>query len=78
MKFTFALFDMNGSGRVDPPEVFQLLRMTMGKCHSDNDLQAIVDGFLARFPNGMTYEVFVQMLHVTDLEKLTLSLLGKE
>ena len=69
---------MNNTGRVEALELFQLLKMTLGTTHSDHDLQGICDAHLARFPNGMTYDVFVNMLDVADLNKLTLALLERD
>ena len=74
LKFVFNLFDMNKTGRLDAPELFQLLRMTMGTSHDDSDLQTICDGFLRRFPEGMDYDTFVQLFDVADINKLTLNL----
>ena len=76
LRFVFTLFDMNGTGTLETPELFQLLRMTMGQSRSDRDLQRVCDDYLRRFPNGMTYNVFVQLFDVADLNKLTLNLSG--
>ena len=48
--------------------------MTMGTTHDDRDLQTICATYLKRFPNGMTFETFVQMFDVADLNKVTLNL----
>ena len=78
LNFTFRLFDMGNSGTIDPPEVFQLLRMTIGNTLTDSNLQTIVDGFLKRFPEGMDFDTFVQMVDISALGKLTLPLDEKQ
>jgi len=50
LRVAFSLFDANGSGRIDAPELFQLLRLMTGRVHDDKDLQAITDG-CAQFKN---------------------------
>ena len=74
LKFTFKLFDMGDSGTIDGPEIFQLLRMTMGLAHSDASLQAICDQYMQRFPDGMTYEHFVENISYQSINKLVLPL----
>jgi len=74
LRFTFDLYDMNGSGVIHPPEMFELLRMMLGRAHDDRDLQAITDAYLKRFPGGFTFDIFCQMFDVSDLNKLTLNL----
>ena len=74
MRFAFNLFDMNGSGQVEAPEVFQLLRMAMGRSHSDAQLQAGVDQVMSQHPKGLTFAEFAELMDVSDLTKLTLSL----
>lgn len=75
LRTTFKLFDMTGDGSIEEPEVFQLLRMTMGMSISDENLRELTRKFLERFPNGMDYEAFCQFISVSDLEKLTLALM---
>ena len=77
LKFTFSIFDATNNGRIESPEVFQMLRMTMGRAHSDDHLQEIVDNYMQRFPDGMDYETFTKMFNVADLDKLTLALMDK-
>ena len=74
LKFTFALFDMNGTGLLEATELFQLLRMTTGTALNDKELQTVCDAYLARFSGGLDYNAFVQMFDVEDLNKLTLNL----
>jgi len=74
LRLAFSLFDANGSGRIDGPELFQLLRLMTGRVHDDKDLQAITNGYLRRFPSGFTFEIFCQMVDISDLNRLTLSL----
>lgn len=112
LRLAFSLFDANGSGRIDGPELFQLLRLMTGRVHDDKDLQAITNGCaymknrtsahslylwplsrhhhdwsslgapircytcldLRRFPSGFTFEIFCQMVDISDLNRLTLSL----
>lgn len=74
LRFTFNLFDMDGSGQLQAPEMFQLLRMMLGRAIDDRDLQEITDTYLKRFPTGCTFDIFCQMFDVSDLNKLTLNL----
>ena len=74
LRFVFALFDMNDTGLLESLELFQLLRMTLGTTISDRDLQGVCDSYMQRFPNGMTFDAFTQMVDVADLNKLTLNL----
>ena len=74
LRFVFALFDMNDTGLLEALELFQLLRMTLGTTISDRDLQAVCDSYMERFPNGMTFDAFTQMVDVADLNKLTMNL----
>jgi serine/threonine-protein phosphatase 2B regulatory subunit len=74
LKLIFSLFDMNQSGFLESIELFQLLRMMMGTTHDDRDLQAICDMYERRFPDGLTYEVFCDLIDVADVDKLTLNL----
>ena len=73
LDLAFGCFDMDGSGRVRTPEVFQLLRMTLGKSMTDEMLQNMVDTLDEKFPSGMSYDDFVNMVDVTDMCKLTLN-----
>ena len=36
--------------------------------------QTICDNYIKKFPRGLTFDVFVQMFDVADLNKLTLNL----
>lgn len=74
LKFTFDLYDMNGSGTIQPAEMFQMLRMMLGRAHDDGDLHKITLAYLNRFPAGFTFDIFCQMFDVSDLNKLTLNL----
>jgi serine/threonine-protein phosphatase 2B regulatory subunit len=74
LRFTFDLFDMDGTGQLQSPEMFQLLRMMLGRAIDDHDLQEITDTYLKRFPTGCTFDIFCQMFDVSDLNKLTLNL----
>ena len=73
LDLAFGCFDMDGSARVRTPEVFQLLRMTLGKSMTDEMLQNMVDTLDEKFPSGMSYDDFVNMVDVTDMCKLTLN-----
>ena len=42
--------------------------------HDDRDLKAICEMYLQRFPDGLTYDYFVEMFDVADLSKLTINL----
>ena len=64
---------MNGSGMIDRPEVFQLLRMIMGRTFSDVGLQEMVDRIMDEHPQGLTFEGFSSLLDLSDLSKLTLT-----
>ena len=72
LQFTFKLYDTDNQGAIDPTEMFELLRMILGRAHSDTHLQTIVDSYLNRFPKGLTFDIFCQMFDVSDLSKLTL------
>lgn len=74
LRFVFDLFDMNGSGSIQTVEMFQILRMMLGRAVSDGALQEITDNYLRRFPSGLTFDVFSQMFDVADLNKVVLSL----
>ena len=74
LRMTFSLFDHNNSGTLDWPEMFQLLRMMLGTTHDDCDLQAICNTCEQRFPEGLDFEAFGELVAVTDVDKLTLNL----
>ena len=77
LQLVFSLFDNNDTKTIESPELFQLLRMMLGRHHDDADLQAICEKFLSRFPDGLDFDAFTQMLDVSDLTKLTLNATGK-
>ena len=74
LQFAFSLFDMNNSGQVEGPEVFQLLRMAMGSNIGDAQLQAVVDQVMHQHPTGLVFSEFAELLDPSDLSKLTISL----
>ena len=74
LQFAFKLYDMNDSGEVEGPEIFQLLRMGLGRSHGDAQLQAIVDHVMSQHPDGVTLNDFALLIDVSDLSKLTISL----
>ena len=74
LQFVFDLYDFNGSGTIQATEMFELLRMILGRAHDDHDLWIITQKYLDRFPSGLTFEIFCQMFDVSDINKLTLNL----
>ena len=74
LRFAFSLYDLNKTGMLQKAEMFTVFRIMTGRQHEDNDLAQIVESYLSRFPEGISYDVFVQMFSVSDLSKLTLDL----
>ena len=74
LRLVFSLFDHNNSELLEWPEMFQLLRMMLGTTHDDRDLQAICDSSARRFPEGLDFEAFCELVAITDVDKLTLNL----
>ena len=73
LRFAYGCFDMNDSGIVDSAEVFQLLRMILGRTLHDGALEDIEEHLMANHPEGLTYESFRALVDPSDLSKLTLS-----
>ena len=73
LKLAYSTFDVNDDGVIQPREMFAVFRVFSPMQHDDSDLQQIVDAYMKRFPDGLTYEVFSQMFCITDLAKLTLN-----
>ena len=53
--------------------MFDLCRTLTPPGLTEAQLLDIVEEYLARFPTGVNYEIFTQMIDVADLAKFTLN-----
>ena len=72
LNFAYHLFDEDNNGALGNNELFCMLRTLTGRTHSDSSLQAIVNNYMSRFPDGIDFDIFTQMFDISDLSKLTL------
>jgi Ca2+-binding EF-hand superfamily protein len=74
LECAFALYDVNGNGRISSDEMFDVFRLMSPRHYTDDALQQIVSAFMAEYPQGLEFEDFSQMFALSDLAKLTLNL----
>ena len=72
-RFAFRLFDLDNDGLIDVTDMFDLCRTLTPPGLTEAQLLDIVEEYLARFPTGVNYEIFTQMIDVADLAKFTLN-----
>lgn len=75
LKLTYSLFDVSGNNSVEGEELFQMFRLILGKfAYNDGALHAIVENVMQRYPNGISYDDFVDLIDISDIDKVTLPL----
>ena len=52
LQFAFALYDVNGNGRISADEMFDVFRLMSPRNYTDDALQQIVSAFMAEYPQA--------------------------
>lgn len=73
-RIAFDLLDARGAGIIDEGGLFSLLRLTCGRLRSDNAIQELVSALMARYPDGLSREDFLEQFSLADLAKISLNL----